>query len=228
MTEAYYIYPVCNLVQRLTLRLFADYAVTGQENVPREGPLIVVANHQSNLDPSLLSASVPRRLWFLAKDTIFKPGPPRWFLRSYGAHPLKRGSIDTKAFRWLNAKLDAGETIVIYPEGTRSTGRLQKALPGIARLALRAKAPLLPVGIVGTEGMSGFLRVINPTGTIRVKIGEPFTLPHTEKRPDSAELESLTDFIMHRIADLLPERYHGAYSKNSQASQTVPEADQVR
>ena len=143
--------PVGNFLQRITLRLFADYKVVGCENVPPSGPLIIVANHQSNFDPPLLGAIIPRRIWFLAKDAIFKGPIAYWFLRSYGAFPLNRDQADIRAFRWVLEQLEQGDAVVIFPEGTRSKGALQKAHPGVVRLALKAQAPLLPVGITGTE-----------------------------------------------------------------------------
>ena len=205
------IYPVGNVLQRLTLRLFADYKVTGQENVPRQGPLIIVANHQSNLDPPLIGASVPRRVWFLAKQGVFRGPLAHWFLTSYGAFPLDREAADVRAYRWALNKLAQGQAIAIYPEGTRSRGAMRRAKPGIIRLALRAQAPLLPVGITGTERIGSWMRVVNPTGKIRVNIGEPFHLPPIEGRPSAEELESLTDMVMRRIAALLPESYQGVY-----------------
>ena len=207
-----FIYPVGNALQRLTLRMFADWKVVGSENVPPMGPLIVVANHQSNFDPPLLGASLPRRIWFLAKDTLFHRSIANWFLRSYGAFPLNREGVDMRAFRWALGQLHRGEVLVVFPEGTRSRGSLQKALPGVTQLALKADVPLLPVGITGTERIGSWLRVFNPTGRIRVNIGTVFSLPSIDGRPNAEVIETLTDSIMQRIAALLPEKYHGVYS----------------
>ena len=206
------IYPVSNVLQRFTLRLFADYKVMGRENVPPMGPLIIVANHQSNIDPPLLAASLPRRIRFLAKDTIFRPAIADWFLRSYGAFPLNREAVDVRAIRWVMSQLDHGEAVAVFPEGTRSKGSLQKGLPGVVQLALKADVPLLPVGITGSERMGSCTRVFNPTGRIRINIGTVFSLPSIEGRLNTEVIESLTDSIMRRIADLLPESYRGVYS----------------
>ena len=212
MRERYFTYAFCNVAQRLTLRLFADYKVEGKENVPPMGPLIVVANHQSNLDPPLLGASLPRRIWFLAKDGIFQGRIVKWFLRSYGAFPLDRLGSDLRAYRWALHKLENDQVLVLFPEGTRSKGSMNKALPGVARLALKTGAPLLPVGIVGTEHMGHWMRVVNPSGKIRVNIGTVFSLPSIDGRLSQEGLESLTDMIMQRVASLLPEQYRGVYS----------------
>ncbi|HBJ29759.1 MAG TPA: 1-acyl-sn-glycerol-3-phosphate acyltransferase, partial [Dehalococcoidia bacterium] len=116
-----WLYPTCNVVQRFTLRAFADWEVTGRENVPSMGPLVVVANHLSNLDPPLLGASLPRRIRFLAKDTLFVGGPlVRWFLGSYGAFPVNRDGADVRAYRWALNLLNNDGALVVFPEGTRS------------------------------------------------------------------------------------------------------------
>ena len=216
-----FIRPSSNMLQRLTLRLFADWKVVGRENVPPMGPLLVVANHQSNIDPPLLGASLPRRIWFLAKDTIFQTAPANWFLRSYGAFPLNREGVDLRAIRWVLSQLSRGEAVVVFPEGTRSGGGLQKGLPGVVQLALKADVPLLPVGITGTERLGSYLRVFNPTGPIRVNIGTVFSLPSIDGRLNAEVLESLTDSIMRRIADLLPENYHGVYSAAARSVRAV-------
>ena len=218
-----FIYPGGNVIQRLTLRMFADYKVTGRENVPRSGPLIIVANHQSNFDPPLLGASVPRRIWFLAKDTMFNNPAYRWFLTSYGAFPLDREGTDIRAYRWAISKLQQSGTLALFPEGTRSKGALQKAHPGVVRFALKSQASLLPVGITGTEHLGTWARSVYPTGRIRVNIGPVFSLPPIAGRPSPEVLESLTDTIMGHIVDLLPERYHGVYGATRQAVPTAPD-----
>ena len=224
MTESRFIYPVGNALQRMTLRLFADWKVTGRENVPPMGPLIIVSNHQSNFDPPLLGASIPRRMRFLAKDSIFVGPGAHWFLTSYGAFPLNRGSGDVRAYRWVLGQLDKGQAVVVLPEGTRSRGGLSKANSGVARLALRSGAPLLPVGITGTERFGTWKRVFNPTGKIRVNIGQVFSLPSIDGQPSKEVLESLTELVMHRIAALLPESYQGAYRLAPEKSPAAQDA----
>jgi 1-acyl-sn-glycerol-3-phosphate acyltransferase len=205
------VYTGCNVIQRLTLRTFADYSAEGVEHVPPMGPLIVVANHQSNIDPPLLASSIPRRIRFLAKDTLFSGPVTRWFLRSYGAFPLNREGADVRAFRWALNELQRGQVLALFPEGTRSPGAMRKAQSGAVQLALKSQVSLLPVGITGTEGVGHWLRVLNPTGTIRVRIGTAFSLPPIDGRPTKEVLDSMTDMVMRRVAALLPESYHGFY-----------------
>ncbi len=209
-------YPVGNFFMRTALRAFAKWEVEGRENVPPMGPLVVVANHPSNIDPPLLSASLPRRLYYLAKSAIFSDPISRWILRSYGAFPLKRDKLDVRAMRWALDVLARDKTLVVFPEGTRSPSGMRKALPGVALIALKSQAPILPVGITGTERIGPLLRVAYPTGHIKVKIGQVFSLPSLEGRVKRAQLETLTTMIFQRVAVLLPESRRGVYGGDLQ------------
>lgn len=202
---------VCNVTQTGALRLFAGWKVEGRENVPPMGPVIVVANHMSNFDPSLISTSFPRRIWFLAKRELFK-GPGKWFFSTYGAYPVNRSGTDATAYRWALNKLARDQCVVIFPEGTRSpSGGMKKAQPGVVRLAMKSQATIVPVGITGTERLKSVLRVFYPTGQLHVNIGQPFTLPDVEGKPSTAVLQSMADMIMYRIALMLPDEYRGVY-----------------
>ena len=206
------VYQTCNLLQRLTLRISADYEVTGKDNVPSTGPLLIIANHQSNFDPSLIGTSVPRRTWFLAKHTMFRNHISSWFLNAYGAFPLDRSGGDIKAYRWLLEQLKNDKAIVVFPEGTRSNGTLQKASEGLVKFALKAQVPILPVGITGTERLGSVLRVLYPTGSIKVNIGNVFSIPSTDGPINQERLEYFTNMIMYQIANLLPEQKRGIYA----------------
>lgn len=215
------IYPICTFLQRSTLRLFADFKVEGTENVPPMGPLIVVCNHQSNVDPPIVSTFIPRRTWFLAKDGLFENRIVNWFLRSWGAFPLNREGADMQALRWVLNQLNHDQVVVIFPEGTRNPGAMKKALPGIARLALKTQAPILPVGMTGTETLEQAYRVWYPNRKIRVNIGQVFSLPVIEGKPNKEVLESLSDMIMGRVAALLPESYQGVYKTGRSSGYTA-------
>ena len=201
------VYSVCRFLQNISLKI----SVEGRDHVPPRGPLIIVANHQSNVDPSLLVTSIPLRLRFLAKKSLFSGPVTNWFLKSYGAFPVNRTNSDMRAYKWVLSGLENGQAMVVFPEGTISPGSMRKAHSGVVSLALKTQVSILPVGITGTENIGHWLRVINPTGKISIRIGTAFSLPSIDGKPPKEVLESLTDMVMSRVAALLPESYHGEY-----------------
>lgn len=216
-------------LEKFLLRVFADeWTVTGMENVPLEGRLIVVPNHLSYADPSLVATALPRPVRFLAKASLFEKSIPRWFFTAYGAHPLKRATIDVGAYRWARKLLEADEALVLFPEGTRGKHGLGPGLPGVARLALATGSPLLPVGVTGTNHLGNWYRVLSPTGRIRVNIGRAFTLPEVDGPPDKKTVNDFTGQIMRRIADLLPQSHRGLYAdttpENGGEGEAIPAA----
>ena len=206
---------------RICFTTFARWEVDGREAVPPRGGLIVVSNHLSNADSPMLVASIPRRLHFMAKRGLFA-NPLGWaFLTSVGVHPLDRNEAGIDALRWNLELLRRDCPVVLFPEGTRSRGGgMNRGKPGVAYIAAKSRASILPVGIVGTERIRGFWRIAFPLCNIRVRIGEPFTLPEIEGRLTRPLLQHMTDIIMSRVADLLPEDYKGYYA--------TPKAESVR
>ena len=104
------VYSICRFLQNISLKICAEYSVEGREHVPPRGPLIIVANHQSNVDPSLLVTSIPLRLRFLAKQSIFNGPVTKWFLKSCGAFPVNRTNSDMRAYNWVLRGLENGQT----------------------------------------------------------------------------------------------------------------------
>ena len=206
-----YLYPLCRYLQKLTLSTCSNFEVEGSENIPPMGSLIIVSNHMSNIDPSILSCGINRRLKFLAKDSLFKGFPISQILRSYGAYPIRRGQPDIGAIRWATDQLRKDAALVVFPEGTRNDGKMIKGKIGIARLIKITQSTILPVGITGTERLQHLGRVVNPTGNIKVNIGTPFSLPMIEGNITKEIFGSLTEIIMLRIANLLPREYKGVY-----------------
>ena len=205
------LYPICDFLQRRAVSALSDWGVSGIENVPPWGPLIIVSNHLSQSDPSFIGAAIPRRPRFLAKKELFTNPIAGPLIRSYGGFPLNRQGGDLAAYRWAMKLLERDGTLVLFPEGTRSPKGLRRARDGATRIALASQAPLLPVGITGTENFGTWARVFFPNARIRVNIGKPFTLPLLEGKPSREVLGSLTEMVMLRIAMLLPPEYRGVY-----------------
>jgi 1-acyl-sn-glycerol-3-phosphate acyltransferase len=133
---------------------------------PRSGPVIVSPVHRSNLDVPLLGATAPRRLRYLAKDSLFAKPFWRWFLTMLGGFPLRRSaSLDREALRASQAVLDRGEPLVVFPEGERKHGpRVFPLLDGAVWLSVKTGVPILPVGIGGSfESMPKGARFPRPS-----------------------------------------------------------------
>ena len=199
------------MLVKLMLRILVRREVRGTENVPTEGPLIVIANHLNIADPPILSASLQRRIVYMAKEESFRHPIQGPLVRGFGAFPVRRGQLDRRALRWSQQTLKEGLALGMFPEGTRSkTATLQPARSGTALIALRSGAPILPVGITGTEKILGVSFIFGRVRII-VNIGKPFTLPPVDGKLTKAQLASTTEVIMRRVAELLPESYKGVY-----------------
>lgn len=192
----------------------ARVRVEGLEGLPTSGPLIVAANHMSNADPPLiggwLAPALQRRPTFLAKDALFV-GPFGPFFRSLGAEPVKAGGSDVGAYRIAKAILDRGGVVAIMPEGTRSyDGALAHPKPGVSMLATRTRAPILPVGISGTDGFLGRQQRLPSFGSrIILRAGRPFQVHMPEGADRRATLAAADVELMRRIAALVEPRHRG-------------------
>ncbi len=206
------------LLGRTLVRCSTRVTIEGLENVPRTGPVILAGNHASHADPACVAVFVTpalgRPVHFMTKAEALDWPIAGWFMRANGAFGVRRGSADTEAFRLAKRILDGGRVLGAFPEGTRSpTGSLQVARDGVALLALRTGAPIVPIGLADTDRFWPRGRLLwRLGGSIRIRIGEPFTL-HRGVGPDGRKetLEAVTTRLMVRIAALLPERQRGVY-----------------
>ena len=192
-------------------RLLWGARVEGSEQIPREGPFILVANHSSNLDPLILGWAVGNRtgrmIHFMAKAEMLRWPVLGWLATQSAVFFVRRGEGDRSAQRFALEALAAGRPIALHPEGTRSRdGHLKAGKSGAAFLAMRSGAPLLPAGIAGTHRIFPGGSKVPHASRISVRVGQPFTLPHVpEGRIDRAVLAAGTERIMAAIAELLPE-----------------------
>jgi len=192
----------------------------GLDKIPTHGPLIIVANHINFIEiPILYTRLWPRPVYGFAKaETWDNPLMARLF-DIWKAIPIKRGEADLAAMRKGLSLLKERSILAIAPEGTRSgDGQLGKAHPGVVVLALRSKAPLLPVVYYGGEGFRDHISRLKRT-PFSIRVGKPFTL-ETNGEPVTGELRAqILDEIMYNMASLLPPQYRGHYAHLENATQ---------
>ena len=205
------VYATSNLLLKSLLRIFGDWEVNGKENVPRKGALIIVANHISDIDAGILNASIPRRVEFMAKADLFQKPILSQLFRAYGAFPISESGKEFYSINHSLHILNRNGAIGIFPEGGKNPTALGQAMLGSAMIAMISGAPILPVGITGTESVGDGIRIFYPKGTFRINIGKPFYAPVVRGKRLRTNVETTTDIIMKQIAALLPERYRGVY-----------------
>ncbi len=128
------------------------YHWRGARNMPRSGPVLVVANHQSYLDPPIVGVAMPRRMMYVARLGLFNHPAFAAMIRSFGAVPIKEEGGDTAAMKAVLAALKRERPVLIFPEGSRSDdGAVGEFKRGVAVIVKRAKCPVLPVGIEGAH-----------------------------------------------------------------------------
>jgi len=167
------------------------------DNVPASGPVILAANHFSNLDHFLAGAWLRRKIRFLAKSQMFGKNPVLDTIYTHGGvFPVRRGHGDEEAFETMHAILRRGGCLMIYCEGGRSrSGELGKARPGVGRVALETGAPVVPVAIHGSSGIRGWRRLKFPKVTIHY--GQPFSLDVIEEPTRDQQQEAAVEIFGH-------------------------------
>lgn len=196
------------------LRKAYDIKVDGDTRLP-DGPVVLAANHRSFMDSIFLALVVDRAVSFLAKAEYFDRRRTAWIFRSTGQIPLRRGS-PAEARRAIDEALgvlDRGGVVGVYPEGTRSRdGLLHRGNLGPARLAAAAGAPIVPVGLLGTDKVQAPDQRLPRLGQeVEVRFGKP--IRPDASASDRAHLRDLTDELMADIAELCGQPYDDHYAQ---------------
>lgn len=190
------LHPVSWLAAWLLFAVFYRLRYRGWKSVPRQGGLLIVANHQSHFDPVLVGVACRRPLTYLARDTLFR-GAFGWLIRLYQAIPVRRDGLGLDGIKEVLRRLRRGEAVVIFPEGTRTPdGTVRDFRPGIAALAKRAKVPILPVALEGAYQIWPRDRV-RPKffGMIQLEVGEPLEPEATAAFDERQLLQKLHDRV---------------------------------
>jgi len=199
------------------LRLFYRVRIEGRDRVPPQGPVILAANHRSFMDSLFLPLVIRRRVTFVAKAEYFDDKKTAWFFRGVGQIPIRRegGSASERALASATDVLERGQVFGIYPEGTRTRdGNLHRGHTGVARLALRTGAPIVPVVMTGTDE-------INPIGrklprlfrTVSITFGTPVTVDrYAGREQDRMVLRQITDEVMFELRELSGYEYVDTYA----------------
>ncbi len=202
-----------NLVNMLFFTT-SDFKIIGKENFPKEGPLLVVGNHFSFLDPLAVIQSTPWRLDFLGgTQAPNSPQTVNWLRHVYGIVPVFRGSVSRETFIASESILAQKGVLGIFPEGGSWASVLRPPRPGVAFLAARTGARILPIGLEGFENYMQGLRT-GKRPKVVVRVGKPFGPFNIDvrTREDRVKLDEIGDEIMRHISELLPPEKRGFYS----------------
>ncbi|MCS7253294.1 MAG: lysophospholipid acyltransferase family protein [Armatimonadota bacterium] len=198
------LYSITYVLTQLIFPVLFRFKVAGRENVPPNGALIVAPTHRSYVDPIFVGAALPRRAFYMAKAEAFEVPLLGAIMRAYHAFPVRREIFDRRAIRFAMHLLAHGEALVMFPEGTRNPHHelLQPKL-GIAYLALQTGAPVLPVALMGTEGVMPIGEARLRLAPVEVRFGEAlqFELLKGEK-PERELLVSVAVEIMRALSNL--------------------------
>ena len=203
---------------RLAAIVLFRIRVSGREQLPPEGPLLVCSNHQSLFDPVLVGLVLDRRLNFLARDTLFSFAPFRWLIQSLDAIPIDREGVGLAGIKETLKRLKRGEGVLIFPEGTRTAdGEISPLKPGFIALARRGKVTLLPMAIDGAYDAWPRRQMLPSIARIHVAIGEALSPEQIANLDDN----ELTSEVERRIRACFQIACHGRAEERAVASVAV-------
>jgi 1-acyl-sn-glycerol-3-phosphate acyltransferase len=202
-------------------RLIYRPRIIGRSNIPKTGPVILASNHLSFIDSIVIPLVAPRQVRFLAKSYYFtQPGLKGWISRAFfgaiGAIGVERGAGQAALDALDQSKhiLEEGSAFAVYPEGTRSLdGRLYRGRTGVAWLAFNTGAPVVPVGLIGTDKLQPVGTRIPRLHRVTVEFGEPIDLCGSGHSDSSRSRRQATDQVMNAIVRLSHQEEANCYNE---------------
>jgi len=192
-----FLYRLFKFIAKVFFSLFYKVEFTDINSIPEKGPLIMCANHISLLDMFLIGYSMKRKIYYIAKNELFKNPLLAFLVGRLGAFPTNRGRPDVRSFRTVLSLLSEGHIVGIFPEGTRVNIKNKDSIrtkPGVAYIAIKSGAPILPVAIEGNYKLFSRLKVV---------FGQPFKLElDQEKKYSMEELVELSVGVMQKVHKL--------------------------
>lgn len=208
------IYNILRLLVKFGTEFLCRIDAPNIEDMPQKGPLIVISNHTGQLEVAVFFGQLATRpITGWAKVESWDNAFLSWLFDIWGLIPVKRGEADMSALKKALKALEKGYIFGIAPEGTRNkTGQLKRAHPGAVMLAVRSGVPILPLVHWGGENFLKNLSRFKRTD-FHIRVGEPFTLELENVKMTREVRQQIADEMMMRIAELIPQRYHGEYEK---------------
>ena len=215
-------YRVARFIVAVITRSYTCMTIVGRENIPATGPFVLAPVHRSYVDTPIAGCVTTRRLRFMGKDSMWKVRWVGWVLSALGAIPVTRGTADREALRRSVELLEGGEPMVLFPEGERKQGPVvQPLFDGAVYVALKARVPIIPVGIAGSERvMPKGAKFVFPR-KVHVEIGRPIVpevgeLPEGSRvpRPVLAEQSERLHGELQRLFDLAMTRVGWSYESD--------------
>lgn len=199
-------YRVVRNVLTFFCRTFWRTSVIGRKNIPRRGPFVLAPVHRSYIDTPLACTVTRRRMRYMGKDSLWKKKSVGWALSALGGFPVSRGTADREALRRCIEVLEAGEPLVLFPEGERKSGEVvQPLFDGVTYIAMKAGVPVVPVGIGGSErAMPKGKRYLRPSKCV-VLVGPPMTPPSTEGRASRSAVKDFSTGLHAELQRLFDE-----------------------
>lgn len=199
---------------RFLFDILADVRCSGLEKIPVGSTYLIVFNHVSLMEAPILVSYLPEHPEILGAVEVWNRPGQDLLAKAYGGIPIHRGEVDRNAMRKMLQVIEAGKPLMVAPEGGRShQPGMRAGKPGIIFVTEKFSIPVVPIGMIGTtdDFLPNLLKLKKPT--VEVIVGEPFLIPEDLGQGESRSVsyQKKVDYVMYKIADLLPEEYRGVY-----------------